>query len=115
MATRRDPDLQRAIGERLGRLRRAAGLTQEALAEEVGIQPHGLSRIEQGHRMPSISTLAALAEGVGVTLADLVAVEKDVPEPKQPPDVAEAARLVAKLDRKQRRAVISLLKTMVPS
>jgi len=114
MATRRDRDLLRAVGQRLGELRRQRGFTQESLAEAVGIQPHGLSRIEQGHRAPSLSTLATLAAALDVTLADLLAVEDEVPEAKLTADQAQVLRLFADLKAAQRKAVIALLKAMSP-
>ena len=112
MATTRNPDLLRAVGQRLGELRRQQGFTQETLAEEVGIQPHGLSRIEQGHRAPSLSTLATLAGALGVTLGDLLAVEKPVPAPDHTASEAQMLRLFGKLDERQQKAVIALLKSM---
>ncbi len=106
------PDLLRQIGQRLGELRRQQGHTQETLAEEVGIQPHGLSRIEQGHRAPSLSTLATLAAALNVTLGDLLSIEKDTPPPQHTADETQMLRLFGGLKVRQRKAVISLLKSM---
>lgn len=112
MATRRDRDLLRVVGQRLGDLRRQRGFTQEALAEQLGIQPHGLSRIEQGHRAPSLSTLASLAGALDVTLAELLAVEDEIPEAKHTADEAQVLRLFAGLKANQRKAIVALLKSM---
>ena len=114
MATRRDRDLLRAVGQRIGELRRQRGFTQEALAESVDIQSHGLSRIEQGHRAPSLSTLATLAAALDVTLAELLAVEDEIAEPKLTADQAQMLRLFGDLKAAQRKAVIALLKAMSP-
>lgn len=112
MATRH-PDLLRKVGQRLGELRRQRGFTQEALAEEVGIQPHGLSRIEQGYRAPSLSTLATLAAALGVTLGELLSVEDDIPTPDLTADEAQVLRLFGSvMDPRQRKAIIGLLKAM---
>ena len=39
---------QRAIGRRIQEIRKSRGLTQEQLAEKVGISPHYLSALERG-------------------------------------------------------------------
>jgi transcriptional regulator with XRE-family HTH domain len=51
---------------RLRELREAAGLTQVQLAERAGLHLHGLTKLEQGDRAPSWSTVLALAEALGV-------------------------------------------------
>ena len=112
MATKRDKELLQRVGHRLGELRRQHGHTQETLAEVIGIQPHGLSRIEQGHRAPSLATLATLAAALEVTLGDLLSIEKDTPPPERTADEAQMLRLFGGLKARQRKAVISLLKAM---
>ena len=67
-------DLNRALeapvqlGAKLGRARRAAGLTQMQLAEICGVQQAVISRIESGKANPTIETLEILAAGCGRTL-----------------------------------------------
>ena len=48
------------------------GLTQQQLAETVGINPVYLSQIERGERSGSAKTLAAIARALQVDLDDLV-------------------------------------------
>lgn len=55
------------LGEVLETARRARGLTQEQLAEAVGIRQAALSRYEHGLRQPDEDTLARLADALGVT------------------------------------------------
>jgi predicted ATPase/DNA-binding CsgD family transcriptional regulator/DNA-binding XRE family transcriptional regulator len=56
-----------AFGARLRRLRRAAGLTQEALAERAGLTAKGVAALERGRsRRPYPHTLAALAGALGL-------------------------------------------------
>ena len=48
------------------------GLTQAALASRCGVRQDTISRIEARTIKGSVDTLAALAEGLGVTIDDLV-------------------------------------------
>ena len=55
-----------AFGERLRRLRVAAGLSQEALAERAGLSVQAIGALETGkRRRPYPHTVAALAEALG--------------------------------------------------
>ncbi|MDP2308838.1 MAG: helix-turn-helix transcriptional regulator [Pseudomonadota bacterium] len=72
MPPRKDLDLAASIGARMRALRRARGLSQEAVAERAGLQPETISRAETGHRAPSLPTLAAIALGLGCSVGDIV-------------------------------------------
>jgi transcriptional regulator with XRE-family HTH domain len=50
------------LGQQIKRLRKEAGLSQQALAEEVGISKYAICRIERGRGNPSLSKLMAIAE-----------------------------------------------------
>ena len=74
MPRRSVPDpLALAVGQRIRELREEAGLTIEKLAFEsdVGSKGH-LSSLERGLVMPTVRTLQALAERLGVLALDLV-------------------------------------------
>ncbi len=57
----REVDYQ-VIGERIRRSRKKAGLTQEKLAELVGISLPFLGHIERGTRKPSLETIVRLSD-----------------------------------------------------
>ena len=63
---------RRLLGERLARLRREAGLTQEELAAKSGVSRVTISRLEAGEQDPHYETLLALARGLGVPLGRLL-------------------------------------------
>src|SRR6266536_1007163 len=64
------------FGELLRQHRRAAGLTQEALAERTGLSVHGLSDLERGARQrPHPSTTRRLAQALGLSDAERAAIE----------------------------------------
>lgn len=53
--------LQNNLGEKIRLLRKSQGLTQEQLAEKIGIDNKHLSRIEKGKHMPTYHILKKLA------------------------------------------------------
>ncbi|MFG2812496.1 helix-turn-helix domain-containing protein [Streptomyces sp. NPDC048410] len=61
-----------AVAPQLRALRRRAGLTLEAAAGTAGLSPAHLSRLETGHRQPSLPMLLALARIYGTTVSDLL-------------------------------------------
>jgi transcriptional regulator with XRE-family HTH domain len=71
---RRRPDpISLRVGERIRALREEQRLTLEKLASESDVGSKGfLSDIEKGLARPTLATLAALSERLGVALLDLV-------------------------------------------
>lgn len=59
------------LGKKIRQLRFRASLTQEQLAEKLGVAPQSVSKWENAVAMPDISTLPLLAEVFGVTIDDL--------------------------------------------
>ena len=59
------------LGKRIRQLRFRAGLTQEQLADKLGIGAQAVSKWENAVAMPDISLLPLLAETFGVTIDDL--------------------------------------------
>ncbi len=57
--------------EKVAKVREEAGLTQEQLAEEVGVTSITISRVENG-RSASPELLARIAERFGVQLSDFL-------------------------------------------
>lgn len=64
--------IKKKIGKRIKYLRTARGLTIEKLAFENDLAKGNLSEIEKGLIDPQLSTLARIAEGLDVTLKDLL-------------------------------------------
>ncbi|MDP2228945.1 MAG: helix-turn-helix transcriptional regulator [Moraxellaceae bacterium] len=63
-------DRKKQLGQRIKSLRQQAGLKQEWVAEQIGIDAKSLSRIERGAHYPSLETLDAISASLGVTLGD---------------------------------------------
>jgi transcriptional regulator with XRE-family HTH domain len=62
-----------AFGRALVELRKAAGLTQDSLAERADLDRTFVSLLERGLRSPSFDTLLSLGRGLSIPAPDLVA------------------------------------------
>ena len=75
MPRHRDEKLLRRIGARLKVHRAASGMTQQQLAEAIGLTPQNLSRAEGGLGGMSLGMLQRVADALGIRLGDLVDAE----------------------------------------
>lgn len=57
-----------SIAENIARMRKARGLTQEALAEEIGVSAQTISKWETATTYPDVSLLPVIADVFGVTI-----------------------------------------------
>ena len=67
------------IGKRIGLLRRQKGLTQEELANHMGVSPQAVSKWENDQTCPDISALPKLAQLFGVTVDELLSGKEELP------------------------------------
>ena len=100
------------FGGLLQHYRRAARLTQEALAERAGYTPNYLSMLERGVRVPGLVTVDLLAEALKLPPADRAALEAaSQPETPQPPGMAAPPAAVELIGREQDAArLVALLR-----
>lgn len=68
------------LGESIYYYRKRSGMSQEALAERVGVSRQAVSRWELGDTTPEVGKLMALAEAFGITTDQLLSGK----EPKEP-------------------------------
>ncbi len=68
-----------SMGERLRRARQARGLSLRGLAEVLGVSPSLISQVENGRAKPSVNTLYALANELGISLDVLLFMDTKPP------------------------------------
>ena len=90
------------------RRREALGLTLEDLAERSGLTPNYIGTIENGHRDPSMSSVVAIAAGLGVEVTTLFGQEG------LSASAWEFGRLLDKAPGELRTLTLKLLKFMTP-
>lgn len=64
--------MQSTIGSRIARLRKEKRMTQEDLAEKLGVSSQAVSKWEKDGACPDISLLTTLADVLGVTTDELL-------------------------------------------
>ncbi len=84
---------QQKIGRFLKSLRREKGLTQEALAERLGVTGRSVSRWENASSLPELSLLMELADFYGVELREILDGERM--QKNMDKKIEETARKVA--------------------
>lgn len=63
------------FAERLRKIRCAAGLTQQDLADEINVHKDSICHWESGRRIPSFDTISKIANALGVSVSQLVTVD----------------------------------------
>ena len=61
------------VGGKLRSARVIAGMTQQEVADAIGIDVTAVSRMENNRNMPRLETLAAYCKAVGCALSEVVA------------------------------------------
>ncbi len=76
--------LKENLGQNIQRLRKQRKITQEQLAEQVGIDPKNISRIENGNNYPTAENLTSIAKALDTEIYELfVFKEISYPDMKQ--------------------------------
>lgn len=84
------------VGERIQQLRKAAGLSQEQLAEQLDVSRQSVSKWELNDAAPEISKIIALSELFGVSTDELLKGAKSIPAAAgEKESIAAIARLNA--------------------
>jgi transcriptional regulator with XRE-family HTH domain len=95
------------FGKEVRRRRTTLGLTLDQLAERAGLTPNYIGTVENGRRDPSLSTVIALARGLGVPTGELLGGVGELG-----PMAVEAARLLQGTPLDLQGAVIELLRAI---
>lgn len=69
--------MEYSFGRKIAELRRKANLTQEALAEKMGVSAQAVSKWENDQSCPDIMLLKDLAKTFGVTVDELLSSEEE--------------------------------------
>jgi predicted ATPase/DNA-binding XRE family transcriptional regulator len=108
------PETPSPFGERLRRLREAAALTQEELAERAGLTAQAVGALETGkRRRPYPTTVRAIADALGLSAAERAGLAASVAHRSQPPSAPVSTDLpVASSDliaRESERAEVAAI------
>jgi DNA-binding XRE family transcriptional regulator len=74
-----------ALGRVIARLREAAGISQEELAERAGVHRTYISQLERGIKSPTLNILVKVSGSLGVRASELIRLmEKEADELPRP-------------------------------
>lgn len=100
----------KAIGKRIKAAREKKGITQERLAEIVGLSPMHVSVIERGTKPPKLETLVNIANALDVSADSLL---QDVVHNQTKLHSSDAYTLISCLPREEQKRVLAALKAFV--
>lgn len=105
------------FAEKLKRLRRERGWTQDRLAQEVGIHGRHVGKYEIGLSMPSTDTLVKIADVFGVTVDFLLRDDDRLRSlrlrPLKNPDLMRKFEAVEDMPPEEQQVVMSLLDAFI--
>jgi len=105
--------MKRVIGLRIRAARKTAGLTQEELADRLNRTTESISNLERGKSLPAVQSLAAIADQLGITLADLfVGIEAGSPDRERVALEARAISVIRKLDKTRLEIAVKQLEVL---
>jgi len=100
-----------ALGRRIRALREGKRLTQEQLAERAELSLKHLGQIERGRGNPTLSSLEALAQALGVSLSELFELEHERMDASLLKERID--RIVEAADTPKRRIIYGLLRVLI--
>lgn len=95
------------IGQRIRKSRKAQGLSQEQLAEMVGISLPHMSHIETANTKLSLPVLVDIAAALGVSTDELL---RDEPELRRKEAGADIQKVLDSCDPKQAKAIAKMVR-----
>ncbi|WP_061260703.1 helix-turn-helix domain-containing protein [Leptospira interrogans] len=102
------------LPDKIKELRKKSGISQQGLADKLGIHLSHVSRIENGHNEPSLEVLRGLMQIFEVSADfllkdDLESFEVEIKDKS----LAERIRLLDSLDEKNREALFQVIDNML--
>jgi transcriptional regulator with XRE-family HTH domain len=99
----------KALGTRVAHLRREQGLSQQALADQIGIPQQTFAHYEVGRARMPVSLLPELARIFGVAVDELLGMRNGTGKRGPAPKFQRQLERIAQLPRGKQRVVIEML------
>ncbi len=99
-----------SIAKRLSEIRRKKGLTQQALADAIGLHVTQVKRYESGNSKPSLEAIKKISKTLRVT-TDYLVFDEDELEPDA--DLALQFQAIAAMSSKEKQVIQELLEGMI--
>lgn len=111
----KNPDFYRQLGNQIAERRKALGLTQTDLAQELGIAQQTMAHYEGGTARIAVATLPTLARVLRVSVEELIGTPatrrtaKRGPQPK----IAQQLQQIETLPKAKQRAISQVLDSVL--
>ncbi|MFT0531944.1 helix-turn-helix domain-containing protein [Castellaniella hirudinis] len=100
--------LAKSLGHTIARHRKAQGLTQDSIAEQLGIGVEAVSRIERGVVLPSLDRLAMLADIFQCQVSELLTETS----PRCTDQLGYMNNMLGRLDATDRSMVLAMIEML---
>lgn len=111
--TQTDSDFFKVFGQRVARLRKAAGLTQSELGEALELDQTAIASYEVGRRRVPLSLLPQLALSLRVSIAELIDEPKPSGKRGPTPKLQRQIEQVSQLPKAKQKFVSEMLETVL--
>ena len=101
------------FNEKIKALRKAADMNQQELADRINIHVTHLSKMENGHLIPSIDIVQRLMKAFGVSADQLLNDNKSSVVDIQNRELNEQLMLINQLDDDEKNALIKIINSML--
>jgi transcriptional regulator with XRE-family HTH domain len=109
--TRDEEAFFKALGVRIATARKAQGMTQTQLADELGISQQVVASYEVGRRRVQLALLPHLARALAVTIEDLIG-EQTPPARRGPaPKLLQQIERIQRLPKSRQRFIMEMIDT----
>lgn len=105
----------REVGQRIARFRKEQGLTQQQLADAIGVRQYAIARFEVGFCRVPVGLLSELARILGVTADDLLGTPPAKLKPGPAPKLQKQIEKISSLPREQQKTVLQVLEMALNS
>lgn len=103
---------ENVLGSEIRAARISANMTQEILAEKMGVTPTHIKHIESGHRKPSVELLFALVKELHISLDKLLSTAKENTESYS---YKRCVELIGKCTDRQIGFIIAVIENLLKS
>lgn len=101
------------LGSRIAELRKEQGLTQQSLADELGVAQQVIASYEIGRRRVPVSILPTLARALAVPIEALLGAPARAAKRGPTPKLARHIERIGQLPKAKQRFVMEMLETVL--
>jgi transcriptional regulator with XRE-family HTH domain len=99
------------IGERIKAARKTKDISQQDVADKIGMNRVQYNRIETGKSEPTVPTLERIAEALDISVIDFFSNEATADINSYSKSLVEKVKLIEQLDEVQRKSIFTFIDT----